>query len=258
MTNAITFLLEGLKYPRRLQFQITNTQEVRGLVVWLENQKIRFYKPTDRAALSDVNSPQWDQIFSKYLKDVECPISYAGSNIGDIISWLLKHSVSLEYNDRAKEFNGYAATRAFKAQNSQKQHQQSFQSKKDAAYSDVDSEEFQKLVQDLFRTLQVDTSKGTILEHLKEAKEILYEQVLPGQISSAEGGSRNKRLFDINQFPLGFRTGDKKLDIASTILRVLFIKDLRDLQSQIDHAIVELQEYTANPKTDSRLGRVGH
>eukprot|EP01024_Parvocaulis_polyphysoides_P049834 TRINITY_DN4851_c0_g1_i2.p1 TRINITY_DN4851_c0_g1~~TRINITY_DN4851_c0_g1_i2.p1 ORF type:complete len:263 (+),score=41.82 TRINITY_DN4851_c0_g1_i2:77-865(+) len=262
MNNSLNWMLEGLKYPRRLQFSVDNQQEIRGLVVWLENQKIRFYKPADRAALTDVNSSNWNEVFSKYLKDVECPISFVGSNMKDIVSWMLKHAVSLEYSDRAKEYNGYAATRAFKAQNSQNAQNaqyQNMQSKKDTAYADADQEEFQKLVQDLLRTLQVDTSKGTLADHLKEAKEILEEQVLPGLHHSQDSsGNRRKGLFDMSQFPLGFKTGDKKLDIAATVLRILYIKDLRNLQSQIDHGIVELQEYTANPKTDSRLGRVGH
>eukprot|EP01024_Parvocaulis_polyphysoides_P049833 TRINITY_DN4851_c0_g1_i1.p1 TRINITY_DN4851_c0_g1~~TRINITY_DN4851_c0_g1_i1.p1 ORF type:complete len:235 (+),score=33.33 TRINITY_DN4851_c0_g1_i1:77-781(+) len=173
MNNSLNWMLEGLKYPRRLQFSVDNQQEIRGLVVWLENQKIRFYKPADRAALTDVNSSNWNEVFSKYLKDVECPISFVGSNMKDIVSWMLKHAVSLEYSDRAKEYNGYAATRAFKAQNSQNAQNaqyQNMQSKKDTAYADADQEEFQKLVQDLLRTLQVDTSKGTLADHLKAGK----------------------------------------------------------------------------------------
>ena len=50
---------------------------------------------------------------------------------------------------------------------------------------------------------------------------------------------------------------DAKLDSAATILRMLYIKDLRALQSLIDRTIVEVQEFTANPRTDTALGRVG-
>ena len=44
---------------------------------------------------------------------------------------------------------------------------------------------------------------------------------------------------------------------AAKILRLLHIKDLRELQTQINAAIVAVQAITANPKTDSRLGQVG-
>lgn len=70
---------------------------------------------------------------------------------------------------------------------------------------------------------------------------------------------------------------DKLIDKAAIIMRMLFLKDLRELQTSIDQTIVRCQvilfivvsdifkvifccyvkEYTANPKTDSRLGRVG-
>ena len=50
---------------------------------------------------------------------------------------------------------------------------------------------------------------------------------------------------------------DYIINEAAKILRLLHIKDLRELQSQINHAIVAVQALTANPKTDSRLGKIG-
>ena len=58
-------------------------------------------------------------------------------------------------------------------------------------------------------------------------------------------------------FPLGFETGDPALDRAATVLRMLYVKDLRALQSQVDQTLVSVQEFTANPRTDSKLGKVG-
>ena len=45
---------------------------------------------------------------------------------------------------------------------------------------------------------------------------------------------------------------------AARVLRMLYVADLRKLQDAVNTTIVALQEFTANPKTDSRLGRVGH
>ena len=47
------------------------------------------------------------------------------------------------------------------------------------------------------------------------------------------------------------------LDDAAKVLRLLHIQELRDLQTKINETIVSVQSITANPKTDSRLGRVG-
>ena len=44
---------------------------------------------------------------------------------------------------------------------------------------------------------------------------------------------------------------------AAKILRLLHIQDLRRLQTMINECIVAIQSITANPKTDTRLGKVG-
>ena len=54
-----------------------------------------------------------------------------------------------------------------------------------------------------------------------------------------------------------FSFSDYIINEAAKILRLLHIKDLRELQSQINYAIVAVQAITANPKTDSRLGKIG-
>ena len=59
------------------------------------------------------------------------------------------------------------------------------------------------------------------------------------------------------QLSLGFETGDTSLDEAGKLLRALYIADLRELQTRIDHLIVQAQEYTAQPRTDAKLGKVG-
>ena len=44
---------------------------------------------------------------------------------------------------------------------------------------------------------------------------------------------------------------------AAKILRLLHIQDMRTLQTKINECIVAIQAVTANPKTDTRLGKVG-
>jgi len=69
-------------------------------------------------------------------------------------------------------------------------------------------------------------------------------------------------LFQGKPFPFeetssGLQTTDKPLSQAATILRMLFIQDLRALQTCINECIVAAQKVTANPKTDTKLGKVG-
>jgi len=64
-------------------------------------------------------------------------------------------------------------------------------------------------------------------------------------------------LEDPTAFPLGFDTKDSSLNRALLILRLLYIRDLRNLQTRINETIAVMQGYTAHPQTDSSLGRVG-
>lgn len=67
----------------------------------------------------------------------------------------------------------------------------------------------------------------------------------------------------ITDFPSGIALGGAgdggggAVEAAVNVLRVLHVNDLRVLQSAVDALLVQMQEYTSDPKTDSRLGRVG-
>lgn len=47
------------------------------------------------------------------------------------------------------------------------------------------------------------------------------------------------------------------VDTVARCLRLLYIQDLRNLQTKINETIVSVQNITANPKTDTKLGKVG-
>jgi RLL motif-containing protein 1 len=64
--------------------------------------------------------------------------------------------------------------------------------------------------------------------------------------------------FSIEQMSLGFDTGDKILNEAAKVLRLLYIQDLRTLQTKINETIVDVQSLVADPRTDSKLGKTGY
>jgi len=64
-------------------------------------------------------------------------------------------------------------------------------------------------------------------------------------------------LADIDSFVLGFDTRQPVVNQVSTVLKMLHIFDFRELQNDLNALIVLGQEYTANPRTNNKLGKVG-
>lgn len=53
-------------------------------------------------------------------------------------------------------------------------------------------------------------------------------------------------------------TKDPAVIKAMKVLRLTQLHRLRDLQTCINECIVNMQQVTSNPKTDTTLGKVGH
>lgn len=121
---------------------------------------------------------------------------------------------------------------------------------------DFQSEDFKEGVNHLAQLLKVPQHP----DHLVTLKAI---SILIRNHLSAEAGQRQTQArkvssgLSIDSSSSGFQTGDKVLDRAVKVLRLLFISDLRDLQTDINEIIVAVQALTANPKTDTALGKVG-
>uniref|UniRef100_A0A915IFW4 RNA transcription, translation and transport factor protein n=1 Tax=Romanomermis culicivorax TaxID=13658 RepID=A0A915IFW4_ROMCU len=64
-------------------------------------------------------------------------------------------------------------------------------------------------------------------------------------------------VIQLDDFESGIDAGDFVLNRAVKILRLLHVRELRDLQTKINETIVDLQNITADPKTDEKLGKIG-
>ena len=64
-------------------------------------------------------------------------------------------------------------------------------------------------------------------------------------------------VIELNEHPMGVDVQDPVLKKAFQVFRLLHIHQLRDLQTVINKIIVNIQKITANPKTDTKLGKVG-
>jgi RLL motif-containing protein 1 len=86
------------------------------------------------------------------------------------------------------------------------------------------------------------------------------ERAEKGTTSAAKKASWN--LSALRDFPPGMDLGgpsgsDETVRAAVAVMRVLHVNDMRALQTAVDALLVQMQEYTGDPKTDAGAGKVG-
>ncbi|VDM33494.1 unnamed protein product [Hydatigera taeniaeformis] len=88
---------------------------------------------------------------------------------------------------------------------------------------------------------------------------VLIERMMSKEsLKRAREEHREKiELLRVDDIFLGFEVDDPALLPAAVALRLLHVSELRNLQDLINFAIVKVQQLTADPKTDEKLGQVG-
>ena len=160
--------------------------------------------------------------------------------------------MSLEYHDHATQYHAVTVDSMEAAMDPN-----DWTPDKLPPFKDLYSETTKEKLQSVLALLRLDSSTVSP-EAVDRARILLETQILP-TIAAGERDPEGRitPATALDRFPLGFTTGDENVDMAAKILRMLYIKDLRGLQTSIDDAIVELQELTADPKTDAAIGKVG-
>jgi RLL motif containing protein 1 len=285
----ITLLLEALGVPQANKFDIKDLSQVQQLVLWLENTKIRHYTVEDRAGrLQSPDASAFQLALKKYALDLECPAVYnidtpSSSNLPRIIKWLLMHALSLEYQDSADQLNAVASEAVEHSIPPEADTQRVL-----PPYSDAASDNVVAAIQQVCDILHLSSSsslypptttedrEAQVLQRINAITEML--EVLPifldistkstivameeDVVEEGESGQdqqqQQKQLL-LTRFPLGFNTGDDDVDRAATLLRMMYIKDLRELQTMVDQGIVDVQEKTVRTidMADAALGKVG-
>nr|CAG4644186.1 EOG090X0ARU [Lepidurus arcticus] len=241
--------LTALNYASADSFNITDESQFRNLILWLEDQVICRYKIEEREPLRALNSPDWPKAFEQYLLDVDCPIK--SQNRAQLADWLLTQGIRLEVSDNVEKYKAHLDVKPQTGD------------PKIVPVNPLDdlsfeSADFKAGVNSLAQLLNVPQHPDhliTLEAVCRIVKERLNETSLSAPSTPYPEGDAVP--FPIVESELGFETGDKVLNQAAKILRLLFIQDVRDLQTKVNECIVSVQNLTANPKTDTKIGKVG-
>jgi len=267
--------LEALQFANPSQFNVRDPLQLRRLILWIEESKIRFYPPDKRQGLRDIGSAGWEQAFLKYLGDLQCPRQFKQAmneqEVNLIVDWLLGIAVSTEYADNSKEYNKIGATvakvedkpvtihasTASSPLSCQSQEAFTLASELAAIFQipvapAMAGESTDERVAHILRLISRRIQK-TVAVNKKKGK----PKAAPTEQKYDQAADKARALKLLDSYPLGFSTGDPQIDQAAKILRLLHLQDIRELQTLINEVIVSVQEFTADPKTDARLGKVG-
>lgn len=120
--------------------------------------------------------------------------------------------------------------------------------------SPVESNEFKNEVNSMAKQLRV-------LQHPNHLVTLAACSKLVQKRLNSES-LQNPKIIKGKPYPVmnihpGFQLNKPAMENAAKILALLYIQDIRNLQTKINEVIVSVQNITANPKTDTKLGKVG-
>lgn len=251
-------------------FQKTAMDSVKELVHFLENTKIRALAKDDRTRISgDMKTHQWYKAFGEYLGEIEtCPYKVpfkmselTESDWVEIIEWLVSQAILADYEDHKHDYNKNKPVRRIK--------------QKVYRLSDCDTKECQAALKKICDVLKVPNDEDNLvtaesLRTLISCKfnilaltnyEASLEEQKDSKIETKDKFDQVRTYQDVitlyNHYE-GFNTGDRKVDAAAIILKLLYILEVRGLQNQLNEIVTFIQRFTANPRTNTKLGKVGY
>ncbi|XP_017119294.1 RNA transcription, translation and transport factor protein [Drosophila elegans] len=241
--------LEALGHPTPSDVALSNRKEFASTVLWVEDQKIRLYTIEDREKLRNIDNPtMWEEGYIKYCADLNMPPLESQQ---EQLAWILSHAVRLEFLDDPAQFAAINSKQGPPQSNGKQAHQKVqsiFEGK-----INVHDKAFVDGVRLLASKLNVPHHPNHLLQ-LEAVARVVHERLSP----AAKG--RKPVLGTPFPFDKGndvVSSTDPALDLPMRILRLLQIQSLRQLQTHINETIVAVQNITANPKTDTKLGKVG-
>lgn len=237
LPRALLRKLEVLSYPD-LGSACLSGDSYCKIVLWLEEEKIRFYEPKNRKGLREFGDG-WFTHVAKYAKELNVPTDDFSDKDAKaklrVLSGLTNLAIHDVYRDKveAKEIVLKApSTTVAGAEGKQK---------------------LQDLVPSLNKLLE-QYSLPKLQPDAIDTDTVAALRCIKTRMCQKGKGSID---LDLSQLPIAVESSDPEVKKAAGVLRLLHNIEMGQLQISVNHVLNELQQLTANPKTDSKLGRVG-
>eukprot|EP00928_Gymnodinium_smaydae_P088416 TRINITY_DN72504_c0_g1_i1.p1 TRINITY_DN72504_c0_g1~~TRINITY_DN72504_c0_g1_i1.p1 ORF type:complete len:275 (+),score=52.45 TRINITY_DN72504_c0_g1_i1:116-940(+) len=231
--------LLALSYPE-LDTASLNGQAFCKMVLWLEEEKIRLYEKHDRKALREFNRG-WYMAAADYCKDLGVPAEdLSERDVAAklrVLNSLINLAVHDIYRDKV-EANELTVVAPPKVQT-----------------DEGHARKLRQCIEPLNRLLE-GFSLPKLPADAADTDSLAALECIKARVCAPSGTDSGTPL-DLDKLPVGFQIDDPEVRRAACVLRLLHGNELRDLQVRINQVINELQQLTADPKTDARLGRVG-
>jgi len=240
---SVTQLLKILGYDH-LGVEIFHRREFILLVNWLEDRKIRALEVADRVSLR-IDSPAFDSAFREYLRQLHCPLEYSSFSdpavLEEVSAWLVAHAISVDYEDLSEE--------CLDLENAIEVDDSAEVLDGRSCLLDTEVDRLGSLLQisrkDAEKTpefmIRINNAIRFTLPFLRQGNEAVEPAEQP----------------QLRDFPLGFDSHNAIVNQMSLVLKMLYLWDFRELQTDLNALIMLGQDFTAAPKTNTAMGKVG-
>jgi RLL motif-containing protein 1 len=237
--------LLAIGYPGISQFSINDEASIRDLVIWLEdNVFYTDFSPEFMSQLHNVKDPEWNRVFKEYLNECSCPFD-AMTERTSCVDWLLREAIRLVVDDPNTSPLMYLNVAQVEAASKPSKNQINLDVESQAARDGINK-------------------MAEVLHMTRHPNPNITFQAIASLLSKNPNKKRKENIdqsavvsLPLEKVTLGFDTRDKSLNDVCKIVRLLHLRNLRQLQTQIDSAMVSAQSITADPKTDQTLGKTG-
>jgi len=237
LPKALLRKLQVLSYPD-LGSACLSGEAYCKIILWLEEEKIRFYEPKNRKGLRDFGD-NWFKHVNTYAKELGLP----ADSLSDkelpaklrVLNSLANLAIHDVYKDRAEAQEVKLIAPAKPVAGTEGKQQ----------LGELVPELNKLLEQYSLPKLQADAIDTDIVAALRCIKTRVCQK-----------GKATVDL-DLSELPIMVEAEDPEVRRAAGVLRLLHNIEMGQLQVNVNQVLNELQQLTANPKTDSKLGRVG-